>query len=205
MGPRAASAPALPPRRLHCESCERFTPFSPAPTQELPSPGPGVRSAWGHQGRGGGVRFTSDKHRQEGVTEASKAQDRSLHGLTSASSQVVCTPEGQILTAPCPPASPAVYIDQTGRRGGGETPLQPRYLGSGIPQQVCLCAHLVLCLYPPPAALGHLLSPGFVINAAYSLEPVVLWHRGDRERVGGSPDHLLLPQGSACLRGPLMA
>lgn len=59
----------------------------------------------------------------------------------------------------------------------------------------------VLWLYPPP---GTSVSPGFVINAAYSPEPVVLWDRGDRERVAGCPGLLLLSLGSACLGGPYM-
>lgn len=45
----------------------------------------------------------------------------------------------------------------------------------------------------PSSYPGTLASPGFVINAAYSPEPLVLWGRGYRERMGGSPGLLLVP------------
>lgn len=57
----------------------------------------------------------------------------------------------------------------------------------------------------PSSYPGTFVSPGFVINAAYSLEPLVLWDRGDRERMVGSPGHLLMPHlwGQLALGGPI--
>lgn len=45
----------------------------------------------------------------------------------------------------------------------------------------------------------------FVINAAYSPEPLVLWGTGDRERVGGSPDlhRMLLVSAQPALGDPI--
>lgn len=45
----------------------------------------------------------------------------------------------------------------------------------------------------PSSYPGTFVSPGFVINAAYSPEPLLLWGRGDRERMRGSPGLLLIP------------